>query len=120
VSPLTIPRTYAAGSVVGGSWWITGGDYGAIDNSEILEFNSNAFISYKNLPTDFNSHCQVTVDENTVFLGAEGTQAYLYDFPSETFTALRSIDVARSSHACGVVRGDSGLEIVVAGDETSR
>jgi len=106
--------------VVNGAWWITGGDFDAIDNSEILLPFSSTFIADEDLPASFNSHCQVTIDDDTVFLSAEDRLAYLYDFPSKTFTRLRNLDISRESGACGVVRSDRGTEIVVVSDYSSR
>ena len=68
---LHYPRVYAAGAVVNGSWWITGGYhwyYPSFISSDILRPNVTSFISAANLPERMMDHCMATINSSHVFL----------------------------------------------------
>ena len=84
---LRYPRVYAAGSMVNGSWWITGGYhwyYPSFMSSDILPPHSPTFKPSADLPERMMDHCMATINGTHVFIaggsygsGQQGTKTYL-------------------------------------------
>jgi len=115
----TVNRYYSASSIIRDTWWITGGD-GSTTTSEIYTEQTDQFEQSITLPRGLNSHCQVTINNDQVFLASESDAAYIWDFNIGDFTQLRNLDTSRNDAVCGLIRTAFGVEIVVASDGTSR
>jgi len=112
-------RSYSASSVVGQYWYITGGDPTPI-STEFYNETGKKFVNDKNLPTTLTAHCQVTVDDERVFLASDGYEAYMLNVQTGRFSDLPRMDSMRLNAACGLIRSaDYGDEIVVASQGTS-
>jgi hypothetical protein len=84
---LRYPRVYAAGAMVNGSWWITGGYhwyYPSFTSSDILPPHSPTFKSSVDLPERMMDHCMATINGSHVFIaggsygsGQQGTNLFL-------------------------------------------
>ena len=87
-------------------------------NFELLA-NSN----YPNPDVDNGeSGCLVILDDKNLFLaggGSKSSRAYIYNKDANVWREVSSMTEDRTFHSCGLVRGNSGNEVVVLGGYTS-
>jgi len=80
-----------ASSNIDGKWFITGGFTPPTTNRTSV-FDGSTFSRGEPLPTEKDSHCQVTLDDNNIFITAGGTQdTFMLDWAKQTYTILDDI-----------------------------
>ena len=122
---LSDTRYWPSSSTVGGdTWLVTAGnpinvDGITIDTSDA--WSNGSFGAGPNIPGAMERPCQVTLDDDTVFLlNTVNRAAFLLDWPSGRWTTTAPAEVSRTFAGCGMVMDAQGnREIVVAGDRTS-
>jgi len=112
---MAAPKAGFASSFAGEDWIITGGVPENPPSAQV--FNGNAFqgIDKPQLVMP-NDHCQVTIDEETIFL-AGGENFFLYNFVTgdlETIDAALNVAHEEYGLNCGLVINGNGEKEVVA------
>jgi len=115
IDSLPTALAYAAGSIVGGYWVISGGEDGDTIYDTTYIYDDNYFQPGPPMPSPFHTHCQLTLDETHVFIGGGHTkEAYLYDIQLQEFITLPELPILVYDEACGLLENDqSGQEIML-------
>lgn len=123
VAGLMTARGWPAASMVDNKWFITGGLLGGVPNTiyqttEVLE--DGEFVPGPDLPEPLDEHCQVTLDNDVVFIGSDHLTCYLLDWRTKEWRMLPDPSTTRSQPACGMIRNsDNGQEVVIIGKNSS-
>jgi len=123
-------RENAASSLIDDVWWITGGYYREctvltppeqvltiIDRSDSLIFDGKQFSPGPSLPTNMDSHCQVTMNDTHVFFAGFFNRYYatVMNWETKEWTELANIPNELPRGACGLLHSpDLGPEILLA------
>jgi len=121
ISSLLEVLSSMASSNVDGQWFISGG-FSTSSTTKTTLFNGLAFARGKPLPKVKDSHCQVTVDDNHIFITAGGTQdTYMLNWEEQTYAILDYIpEPAMDYTVCGLINNFiEGPEVLVAVKEKS-
>jgi len=114
---LNMRRRYSRASRVAEEWIVTGGSSSLPEVRETYEYLSeDTWIQGENLlPSEYSSHCQVTVDSSYIFLtgGGEG-RTFLIDWNTKEEQELKAFPGNHEAGiSCGKVTLDDGTEEVV-------
>jgi len=121
IPALPLPDQGMGSSNIDGKWLISGG-YTA-NASLTWIFDGEDFSNGPVMPDGKADHCQVSIDNNYVFVTAGTSEAtYLLDWRNQEFTILRDMPVRVSSPVCGTTRhyngataGDFKVDVLVRG-----
>jgi len=117
------PKSRVAASIIDNKWVISGGYPSAEPAIQI--YDAIEFTQADELPehVSFQGHCQVTVDDNTLFFTATDNDltTYFYDLATQKLEEIDPIPIGGSfQSACGLVTNQNGeKEVVVVHDELS-
>jgi len=115
---LNTNRAFSKASLVGNDWIVAGGLYSSFDISETAEhLNDDIWMEDLTLPSNFVSHCQVTVNSSYVFLsgGTESLRTYLLNWDTKEWERLDPFPGnIQTGITCGKVTLADGNEEVVA------
>ena len=89
-----------------------------------INFELLANSDYPNLDVDDGeSGCLVILDDKNLFLAGGGNpgspRAYIYNKDANAWREVSSMTEGRRYHSCGLVRGNSGNEVVVVGGSST-
>jgi len=100
---------------------------GGYDESDIIDgvertTDGQNFISMPPLPNANKDQCMVVTDEGTIYItGGISSDVRMYSLNplsgQDSWVQEPSMKTGRSSHGCGLIKGDNGTEIVVVGGD---
>jgi len=125
MEPLPDVRQDSVSSVGGGVWWITGGariyELDDFPYEEIEVYNTTLVFDGVNMaygptmPTTKTEHCQLTLDDERVFVGGGAGDTWTFDWQTREWTILADMPDVLFSGACGSLNNpELGREVLVA------
>ncbi len=108
-------------SFVNGIWLVSGDDGGSVDFPLTTEiWTGTEFMPGPSLPIGMSfGHCQLTINSTHVFFvdTHETGNAFLLDWPEQTWTELPTMTLDRTSVSCGLINNpENGIEAVIVED----
>ena len=123
---MIVERWFASSAFINGEWWISGG-YDLLTSTEVLDSDSDTFVSYKDLPEGREQHNLVNINSSVVMMlgGADSYHADTYIFNAAvdggTWIVGESLLVGRMKCQAGLVTLKNGTRaVVVAGGVDER